>query len=359
MIVLLKKGLCMYQGKYVKRITVAEMAPHVHTFLPKENKADKISKWLIAWIESSLNSGKVSEGDLLPAKSDLAFHIGVSLGTMQNVFRIVEDCGYIISKQKIGSYVKNPKDVNTFDKLTSKREVACELIKRFLLENNFKVGDKLPAIRKMSDKIGVPATTIRIAINTLITAKILEEKSTKFYIKSLYFDIKCGESRTLVDKVAEAINSYIKQYLSSGDKLPSAMCLADMFNVSIKTVHDAVNILSAAGVVTTRRGGYGTTVGQINESELMYCYEQVQEKIKKYIAENCTENDRLPTIKNFAEVFNVSAKTIKKALDNLAYEGYITFVQGRYGGTYVTAIPPLSEAGYAWLALSPEFETKD
>ena len=61
-----------------------------------------------------------------------------------------------------------------------------------------------------------------------------------------------------------------------------------------------------------------------------------------------------PAITEFAQMYQVSAKTIKKALDNLADEGYITFVRGRYGGTFVMDIPQVNEA-YKWLALNPAY----
>ena len=90
------------------QITVADLAPHVHSFLPNENKVEKITKWLMNWISLSLDCGKIKPYDFMPSKMDLACHIGVSQGTMQNTFRNLEDSGYIESKQKIGSYIKNP-----------------------------------------------------------------------------------------------------------------------------------------------------------------------------------------------------------------------------------------------------------
>ena len=74
-----------------RQISVAEMAPHVHSFLSGENKVNKISAWLIEWIKKALKSKKIKPYDKLPAKADLAFHTGVSIGTIQNVFRFVED----------------------------------------------------------------------------------------------------------------------------------------------------------------------------------------------------------------------------------------------------------------------------
>ena len=346
----------MSQIETGRRITVAEMAPHVHSFLPFENKVNKISEWLINWIKKSLDENKIKPYDYLPQKSELAFHIGVSLGTMQNVYRIVEDKGLIESRQKIGSYIKDYKS-ESIEKLTSKREAAAEYIKRYIVENNYKTGDKFTSTRNLAKELAIPFATIRVAFDILISNGIIEKKDRYFVIKSLDFDIDNIEPQTLVNKIAEHINLYIKKNLKQGSKLPSNNTLADMFNVSVKTIHDAIKILTVAGIVKTKRGYYGTiVVGKQDESNDMYFYEQVEQSIKKYIAENCKVGTKLPSIKNFAEVFNVSAKTIKNALDNLANDGYINFVRGRYGGTFVIELPTVYEQGYTWLALSPEFE---
>lgn len=346
----------MQENLKSRHITVAEMAPHVHSFLPNENKANKIFNWLSNWIKQSLASGKIKPSDYLPTKGDLAFHIGVSLGTMQNVFRMVEDIGLVESKQRIGTIIRNPNEEASV-KLTSKRDSACELIKSYLIENKYKIGDTLISTRVLGKELNIPSTTIRVALNKLITENIIEKDKNAFVVKSLKFKINQQESRTLVDKIAEKINKHIKKNLKKGDKLPSSNTLADMYNVSVKTIHDAIYILTIAGIVKTRRGYYGTIVANTDDEEL-YFYEQVQLKIKKYIVDNCKPNDKLPTIKEFAEVFNVSTKTIKKALDNLAEDGFITFERGRNGGTFVINIPSISEQGYTWLALSPEFEQK-
>ena len=346
----------MSQVNEGRRITVAEMAPHVHSFLSNENKVDKISAWLEKWIISALKSGAVKFNDYLPKKGDLAFHIGVSLGTMQNVYRILEDKGLIESRQKVGSYIKDT-SAKTLEKLTSKREVVCEEIKKYISENGYTVGDTLISVRKLSEQLVIPFATIMVSINRLLMEGIIEKKGKSYIVKSMDFKISNIEQQTLAEKVAEHINIYIKNNLKPGNKLPSNNAMADMFNVSVKTIHDAVKILSVAGIIKTRRGYYGTVVTDYSKDEdIPYYYEQVEKNIKKYIAENCKTGDKLPSIKNFAEVFNVSAKTIKNALDNLEADGYINFVRGKYGGTFVINIPSVYEKGYTWLALSPEFE---
>ena len=339
-----------------RRITVAEMAPHVHSFLPNENKVNKIMLWLEKWIKDSLKSGKIKPYDYLPKKGDLAVHISVSLGTMQNVYRLLEDKGLIESRQKVGSYIRSQNDDN-MEKLTSKREVVCEEIKKYILNNHYKSGDVLHSARKLSGTLGIPYATIMIALDKLILEGILEKQGKTFVVKSSGFKVINIEQQTLVEKIAERINKYIKKKLKSGDKLPSNTAMADMFSVSVKTIHDAVKILSVAGVIKTRRGYYGTVVANFSkDEELPYFYEQVEHSIRKYIADNCKVGDKLPSIKNFAEAFNVSAKTIKNALDNLENDGLINFVRGKYGGTFVQNIPAVYEKGYTWLALSSEFE---
>ena len=349
----------MSQSDERRRITIAEMAPHVHVFLPNENKVDKISAWLEKWIKTALKSGKIKYNDYLPPKGDFAFHIGVSLGTMQNVYRTLEDKGLIESKQKIGSYIKDSSTSN-IEKLTSKREVVCEEIKKYIHENKFKSGDNLTSARMLSEILFIPFATIMSSLNCLVSEGIIEKKGKLYIVKSVDFKISNIEQQTLAEKIAEHINKYIKKNLKHGDKLPSNYALADMFNVSVKTIHDAIKVLSVAGVIKTRRGYYGSIVVDYSKDEdIPYYYEQVEQSIKKYIAENCKEGDKLPTIKNFAEVFNVSAKTIKNALNNLEADGYINFVRGKYGGTFVLSIPTMYEKGYTWLALSPEFEQKN
>lgn len=344
----------MSQNSAPRRITVAEMSPHVHSFLSGENKVNKISGWLISWIEKSLSTKSIKPYDLLPLKEDLAFHIGVSKGTIQNVFRNVEDYGLVESKQRIGTYIK-PSSVNhSIEKLTSKREIAVETIKEFLVNNEYKSGDYLPATRKLGDIIGISAATTRMAISSLITDGIIKKEGSAFVVCNLDFDIEKVELQTLVEKIAANIKKYVEEECKIGDKLLANFDLAKKFGVSVKTIHDAIKLLSKDGILFTRRGQYGTIVLGGSAKNELYFYERVEQKIIHYIADNCEVGVKLPAITEFAQMYQVSAKTIKKALDNLADEGYITFVRGRYGGTFVMDIPQVNEA-YKWLALNPAY----
>ena len=345
----------MSQGYVPRRITIAEMAPHVHSFGIGENKANKISNWLKDWIEKSLVSGKVCHLDFLPSKGDLAFHIGVSKGTIQNAFRILEDAGVVESKQKIGTFIKNRKANNILEKLTSKREITSELIKKYILKNGYKKGDKLASTRILAKELNVPVTTIRTAINTMIQAGIISKGKKSFIVENINFEIKKIESKTLVDKIAEKIKKYVTENCHEGDKLPSNNDFAALYGASIKTIHDAIKILTKEGVINTRRGRYGTKVAISSSGNDYYNYEKIEHKIKLYISKECEIGSKLPSMRVLSEKFNVSTKTIKKALDNLSEDGYVTFARGRNGGTYITDIPQGANDAYTWLALNPEY----
>ena len=347
----------MSQKEPPRQITVPEMAPHVHNFDAGENKVLKISQWLIKWISSALEEGKIKPYDMLPSKSDLAFHIGVSRGTMQSVFRYVEDCGYIESKQRVGTYIKDMINGYKLKKLTSKRELAVEAIKKHIINYGYKEGDLLISTRKLAQLTGVSNATIRTALGSLISIGIIGKKYNSFIVLTSSFESGTIITKTLAQKVAESIHDYINKNLKPGDKLPTNSELASMFAVSVKTIHDASKLLVKDGVLYSRRGRYGTIVADNSETGhiRMYNYEKIEQKISHYLSQNCAIGDKLPSIKYLAKKFDVSPKTIKKALDNLSEEGYLTFSRGRYGGTFVTDIPQEGADAYKWLALNSDY----
>lgn len=341
-----------------KKIKVSDMAPHIHIFKCGENKVVKLSNWMIEWIETSLQSGKINPNDKLPLKGELACHIGVSLGTMQNVYRVLEDRGYIYSKQKQGSFIKAKSENNNCNKLTSIREITIEKIKEHIINNQYKIGDKLISTRKLAQIIGLSATTVRIAINSLITEGVIEQSNKKFIIKSLNFEIKSIAPKTLSVKISDDLRKYINKYCTENEKLPSNQVLAQQFHVSIKTIHDAIKTLAKEGIVIVKRGAYGTIVTKSNKAHDLYLYEKTEGKIKHYILENCTIGSKLPSISGFSKILNVSTKTVKKALDNLAEDGFVTSTRGRTGGTFVTDMPEYLNEAYKWIAINPNYHYK-
>lgn len=345
-----------------RRITVAEMAPHVHSFLPNENKVNKIANWLTNWIRLSLECRKIKPFDLLPTKGDLACHIGVSQGTIQNVFRILEDNGYVESKQRIGTFIKNQFKDTTSEKLTSKRELAIEIVKKFIQESEYKENDKIISIRKLSTITGISATTLRMAFINLTSNGILRKEKNNYILNNPNFKIEIIKTKTLVEKLASSLKNYIETNLKPGDNLPTNIVLAKKFNTSVKTIHDSIKLLAKEGLVLTKRGQYGTVVldsSNPSNSIELYDYEKFEQKIRNYITQNAQIGDKLPSIRDFAIKFKTSEKTIKKALDNLAEDGYLTFSRGRYGGTFVMDIPQSSTEAYKWLAISSDFVTEN
>lgn len=341
----------------------------------KESKAVTIGKWLTNVIETNK---AVKPNTLLPAKPDLAYLLGVSIGTIQNALRYIEDLGFVESKQCIGTIVKDP-NCGSFRKLTSKRDIAITAIKKYIIDNNLKSGDNLPSSRIISKSIGCSANTTRLALEYLGTIDILEHKfknsnETGWKIISTNFEIEEHEidNNTLVKKVENDLKNYITQNLKTGDKIPAHAELSKELSVSIKTIHDALKVLIDEGILLARRGRYGTTVLRMpyetsipekRETSIFapapetafYYYERTQNHIKKMIAENYEIGSKLPSITELSKQLDLSPNTIRKAFHNLANEGYLAFSRGRYGGTFVIDIPETDEQAFKWLAVNPKY----
>ena len=177
---------------------------------------------------------------------------------------------------------------------------------------------------------------------------------------------------TLVEKVEKDLENYISKKLKVGDRLPVHEELSAELKVSVKTIHDSLKNLIKRGILLPRRGRYGTTVIKMpNESVLspkketsifasaqesaFYNYEKTQNHIKALIANNYEIGSKLPSIMNLSKELDLSPNTIRKALNNLAREGYLRFLRGRYGGTFVIDIPETAAQSFKWLAVNPKY----
>ena len=348
-----------------------------------ESKAIVIANWLIDWIEVDFKSSKIKENDLLPKKAEFAYHLGVSIGTMQNAFRIIEDKGYVESKQCIGTMVRDwKKSSNSLRKLTSKRDVSINSLKKYIIDNKIKIGQKLPSSRQLSTIIGASTNTTRLAMENLCSVGIIEHKfkssnDSNWILRSNNFTVaksKSGESTnsTLVEQVEKEIENYITKNLKVGDKMPAHDSLSHDLKVSVKTIHDSLKTLIKKGVLLALRGRYGTTVIKMpNESAFsprketsifasaqetaFYNYEKTQNHIKTLIAQKYEIGSKLPSILELSKELDLSPNTIRKAFNNLSNEGYLRFERGRYGGTFVIDIPDTSTQAFKWLAVSPKY----
>ena len=348
-----------------------------------ESKSIVIGKWLSEWIKADLASGKIQISNVIPSKADFAYLLGVSIGTMQNAFRYLEDAGFVESKQCIGTMVKDFTQPNSsMRKLTSKRDLAVNAIKAYIKNEGFKVGAQLPSSATIASSIGFSVNTTRFALETLATQNIIchrfkNARDCGWSVITLDFDIKEGNcntksSETLVEMVVKDLEDYIVENLKVGDKMPAHAQLSELLKASLKTVHDALAVLIERGVLLARRGRYGTTVVRMPYGEIstlkpetsifapardtaFYHYEKTQNQIKRMIAEQYEVGDKLPSIMELSKQFDLSPNTIRKAFHNLAQEGYLVFSRGRYGGTFVIDIPEIESQTFKWLAVNPQF----
>lgn len=373
--------------KNEKRLEISELPKKIPDFKNSfESKDILISKWIKDWIKNAEKTGSSIANYLLPKKADMAHYLGVSVGTVQNAIRYVEDEGYLQSKQRIGTTIvdmSNP--VNTVKKLTSRREKVIIEIKKYIIKNNYRVGEFLPSSRKLAEIFNASSNITRLAMEHLCSIGMIESRYTrgveanwvlkelpdidrKFATKAI--DIKAD---TLVEKIEKDLKSYIAKNLSVGDKLPAHQYLAQEIGVSVKTIHDAMKMLVNEGILLARRGKYGTFVLKMPyesalepkkehsifasaEDAIFYSYQKIENKIKSMIKENYNVGDKLPTMETFSKELDVSTSTIKKALQNLADDGYITFLRGKYGGTFVVELPEEPQMqSFKWLAVNPQY----
>jgi len=374
------------QKKEFRRIEINELPKKIPNYKKSvESKDTLVYQWLKNWLTEGLNSKKLNYNELLPLKADLAYHLGVSVGTVQNAIRYLEDEGYLVSKQRIGTLIKDVNASDTqFRKLTSKREKVISELKRIIVEGNYKIGDILPSAKELGKMLGSCSNTTRLALENLsangyiktIPSKGMESTWHVTAIPEISDSIKNVDgiqTETLVSKVEEDIKRHIQENYQIGQKLCAHAELAQELGVSIKTIHDAMKTLIGKGYLLARRGRYGTTVLRLpneaaqpvkKEDEIFasaqeaafYNYQKIERYLKKLIREKYKVGDKLPSMGDLAKSLNVSTNTIKKALQNLYEEGCVDFSRGRYGGTFVIDIPEdISDPAFKWLAVNPQY----
>lgn len=369
--------------KYTK-LTINDLPKDIPDFKNSNLSKDRLTeKWLTEWIIKSLQIKNINVGDILPRKDIIAKHLGISIGTVQNAIRYTEDKGFLKSKQRTGTAIANFKSFtgksNEIKKQTSKRDVTVEKIKKYMIDNG--INSVMPAASVIAKKINVSANTVRLAYLYLCDTGFLEYSTGKSGKKMLTVatipDTPIDYSAThlsLVGKTVNDLSDYISENFKKGDRLQTRAELAKILNISIKTVHDAVNILEKKGILISRRGKYGTTVLKMpKDAELFhplrersifakadeaafYRWEKIENQISKLIQEEYDIGMKLPSMSILAEKFNVSTNTIRKALKRLSEQNYIKLERGRYGGTFIMDIPENDiHNTYEWLAITPEF----
>ena len=144
-----------------------------------------------------------------------------------------------------------------------------------------------------------------------------------------------------------------------------------MFDVSIKTVNDAMKVLNAKKIVLSRRGKYGTIylgTSQTSKTDFVsferrrpttpqnyiYSWQKALTHLKKYIVENYETGDKIAPIRELATILNVSPNTIRRALSDLFQSGHLVSQRGKLGGIFIMEMPEVEGDSYRWLALNPD-----
>lgn len=370
-----------------RKISVSELPTEIPDFSSSfEPKDSLIKKWIMNWILSAISKKQIKENDILPSKSEISEHLGVSVGTVQNAIRYVEDEGLLKSKQRLGTMISNTTNpISNVIKSTSRRDKTILAVKKYIIQKDLQVNKHIPSTRRMSEYLGISQNTVRLAYEFLCREGIIESRQIRGnesnWILIRYPELSIDkmkqadslDSETLVNKITEDLKHLLANNFNIGDKIPSHDELAKQLNVSVKTIHDCIKKLNNCGVLISRRGRYGTILAQnplstsfedLQENTIFmsaedasfYSYQKIENKITDLIRNNFKAGDKLPSMKELSLEFDVSTNTIRKALNSLSEQGYITFGRGRYGGTFIIDLPEKDEIeAYQWLAINPEF----
>ncbi len=349
-------------------------------------KGQMISLWLIDWVKHSLEYGIADIGDFIPSKQDFAAYLDVSTATMQNSIRYVKNLGYFSSKQSTGTtiadfYSKNLNPEN--ENITLYRGTIAECkIKKIVLDYNVAINSPIPTIPELSRICDISQNTIRFALSNLALSGYLEKvhakgnKYTWIYKKEFKLskkELSCGiqdENFTLKHQLVEKIQNYLDRTYKNGDKILSNKALSRMFEVSIKTVNDAMKTLASKKIILPRRGQYGTIYLGLNKNpkkdfisqerkkiglsqEYKYSWQKALEHLKKHIVQNYEQGDKLAPIRELASILNVSPNTIRRALKPMLQNGLLISKAGKSGGIFIIEMPEVKDS-YQWLAINPD-----
>lgn len=353
-------------------------------FLKQDKPKDEIIKsWLKEYIVNGLKNNVIAENTLLPIKAKLAYYFGVGEGTVQSAVRKLEDEGLVISKQRIGTLIcHKSNDIDKANKLTSKRDKVVEQIK-ILIKGNYPIGTTLPSMKELETILNSKRNTIRAALDFLTYQGIIkqslgEHEENKLWeviqeiSESLSSDFNIDiQAETLSQKIASKLEDYISEYCKVGSRLEPINILAEKYNVSEKTIYDAVQILFDKGIVQARRGKYGTIVIKMPNERFqpakecsifmpaaqaaIYSYKRIESLLKNKIINEYTVGQRLPSMKELSLELDVSTNTIRKAIADLAKDGYVAVSRGKFGGIYVLDIPEEAAQTFRWLAVNPQY----
>ncbi|MFM7389436.1 MAG: GntR family transcriptional regulator [Vampirovibrionales bacterium] len=369
------------------RLSVKNLPKEHPDFYTGETKDVIIARWLGEWIEAGLQQGTFTEQHLMPLKQDIAAVLEVSVGTVQNAFRIMEDEGLVESKQRIGTLLRKQTDADSrVRKQTSKRDTTVLAIQHYILTQGFEVGASLPSAKEVGSLIGAKVNTTRLAMEYLTNHGVIENRGLKGKQPNWILLQKPDAQQlqqqgfqgisttTLIDQLERDLKALIAKQFEVNDRLPSHLELADQFNVSIKTVHDAVHRLVEQGLVHSKRGRYGTYVSRIPSNLIdtslieqlfvpaasfspqpaeaplavpalattaeaappFYGYEKVMNYVQTQLQQGVYgQGQKLPKQSELAVQCQVSLNSVRDGLKRLEEQGVLRIEQGRHGGAVI------------------------
>lgn len=220
----------------------------------------------------------------IPSTRKMSEFIGISQNTVRLAYEYLCSTGILGSLQMRGNdsnwYLKNMpilsnKELKNIDTLEADTLVdkLTESLKKYLA-NNFQLGDKIPSHEVLSKQLGVSIKTINDCIKELNKQGIIISRKGKYGTilaqnplfpsfeplkeKSIFAKAKDAQFYNY-EKVEAKLVDFINEKFDSGDKLPSMLDLAKLYDVSTNTIRKALISLEQKGCISFERGRFGGT----------------------------------------------------------------------------------------------------
>lgn len=220
---------------------------------------------------------------------------------------------------------------------------------KYSIESNvIQYGDFLPEKSKLAKYLNVSAGTLQNAIRQAEDMGFFQSRqSVGTVVKDPNSSKKIFEKTfSKKDKAVSLIKKYIiDNKLKLGAKLPSAKQLSQITQMGDNTVRLALDVLvmSKNLSVLTLKGNKSCWIysASFKDSDFNFSgsglVDVVAKKIKNYVAQNYALGDKIPSNGTFADMFNVSIRTVNEATKILNEQKIILSRRGRYGTIFLNS----------------------
>lgn len=206
--------------------------------------------------------------------------------------------------------------------------------------NSITINDNIlmPKKRDLAEFLEVGIGTVQNAYRCLEDKGLLASKQCVGTFIVFENDLKILKSTSKKDVAFNMVKKHLKKKgLEVGDELKSIRYYAKKIKVSPSIILQVFKQMEELNIIENKLGKRflkerGTSFVTENHDTLV---DKIYLELKDYIIQNLKIGDKVPSISNLVEKYNVSMKTIHSSIKKLSDEGVLMSLAGRYGTTVV------------------------